>query len=219
MPQKLGTGLQQLLHTTLSRRALLQGAVSTVTIAGMKSIGRAQGQRMQPMLTDGPPPCEGTCVISPFIIIPNGPNDTGMRSNDPNDHSLGPPSPSVWFESAQTGQRVSALTPGQDYVIVANVKNAGSGPTFCLRVDFLVWTATTPTEDIYSMTSVKQGLVLMEGEPQEIRSDPWTPGFGRGLKPGDVIVRAYDPWSDRYTDTGWYLFVNRDRHLAHCPYA
>ena len=65
---------------------------------------------------------------------------------------------------------------------------------------------------------ITQGLPLVQNDPVIVRSSRWTPAFGLGLKPGDAIVRAYDPWADHYTVTGQYLYVNRDRHLAHKSY-
>jgi hypothetical protein len=206
-----------------SRRVFCSGAACALAAASMERFVFAQeAERPQrPTPSDGPPPCDGVCHVYPVILIPNGPNDDGHRSTDPNDHSLGVQSPNVWFEDVKTGQIVNALIPGQHYQIVAQVANIGSGPTFSLCVDFMVWTSTDNVHNtnIYTMVSTKQGQALMQNDSIPVRSEPWSPAFGMGLKPGDAIVRAYDPWADHYTQTGEYLFVNRDRHLAHKPYS
>jgi hypothetical protein len=206
----------------ISRRSFLSATVCVVAVAGAESLVLAQNpeREARPTASEGPPPCEGTCSVNPFILIARGPNDNGGRSTNPNDYSLGVQSPNVWFEDAKTGQVVSNIIPGQDYRIFARLSNLGSGPTFTLCVDFMVWTGidSQHNKNLYTIVSTKQGLVLMQNDSVRISSELWSPTFGMGLKPGDAIVRAYDPWADHYSETGADLYVNRDRHLAHKSY-
>jgi hypothetical protein len=220
------TGAESLEHANshsglVSRREFFSVAACAVAFAGMQKFVVAQNADHRPTPTDGPPPCEGICSVYPFILIPRGVNDKGSRSTDPNDRSLGVESPNVWVEDLQTGQPVANLTPGVDYQIVAEVANIGSGPTFTLSVDFMVWTKIDNANhtNVYSLISSSHGLALMQDDSKKVRSAKWTPAFGMGLKPGDIIVRAYDPWADHYSETGLYLYVNRDRHLAHKSYS
>ena len=138
----------------------------------------------------------------------------GQRSQDPHDISLGPESPNVWFED-ETGAHVTNLSQNGKYQIATNVSNLGSGPTLTLCVEFLVWTSSDATSHYYELMSTVQGETLMPGQSRTFKSREWSPGPATGLKPGDVIIRAYDPWADHYTETGTKLFVNQDRHLAH----
>jgi hypothetical protein len=218
------SGSDNRLDLCLSRRTFIVGATASALAIGSEKFVLAQNPEgtHKPSPSDGPPECDGTCAVFPFILIARDEQDTGVRSKNPNDHSLGPPSPNIWFEDPITGQHFDTLTPGQQYLIGVTVKNLGSGPTYTLCVDFMIWTSTQTqggnTVHNYDIVSVSQGLSLMQGQDVTVKSRIWSPTAGMGLKPGDAIVRAYDPWSDHYTETGVQLFVNQDRHLAHKSY-
>jgi len=107
------------------------------------------------------------------------------------------------------------LTIGTEYHIAARVSNLGSGTAFTLCVDFLSFVEIADRTNVYTLVSAKQEFALQPGKSKVVVSDPWTPGFGLGKKPGNVIVRAFDPRADHYLITGHMLYVNRDRHLAH----
>ena len=81
----------------------------------------------------------------------------------------------------------------------------------------MVWYETVGNLANYRTVSFTQGLVLMQNDTLSVRSSMFSP-LSMAKKPGDVIVRAYDPWADHYTETGKWLYVNRDRHLAHRRY-
>lgn len=210
---------------TISRRLFVMTSTATAlaTAIGVERLAVAQEPHPKPTASNGPPPCDGPCPVYPFVIVRRDPSDTGSRSLDANDHSLGVDSQNIWFEDIATGQSTAQLSPGNDYRIFAAVSNLGSGPAFTLCVEFLVWTSTVnkggTTLHQYDIVSTQSGVGLMPGESRTFQSGPWSPGFGFGLKPGDVIVRAYDPWSDHYTETGSFLYVNRDRHLGHRAYS
>ena len=206
-----------------SRRSFLIAGTVAVATGRKKFVFVQNPDQHQPTATDGPPPCDGECKIYPYILIPSGPNDRGDRSTDVNDHSLGDPSQNVWLEDIETGRITDTPLDGHDYQIVVRVANHGSAPTYNLSVDFLIWTSVNKINNtnVYSVVSSKHGLALMQNDTVIVKSVRWNPMLGKALKTGktgDIIIRAYDPWADHYTETGIFLYVKRDRHLAHQSY-
>lgn len=213
------------IDTNLSRRSFVLAAASLAAPARLSSTSVDFHASAESIVrqNDSAVQCDGRCPARPYIVVRSSPSDNGARSAPANDYALGPDSPSLWIENAATGAVVTNLTPEVDYVIVASVSNLGDGASYTLCVEFLAWTSTTSESgqpvNHYSLVSSRQGAALMPRSTQQFRSEAWTPAFGRGIKPGDVIVRAYDPWSDHYTDTGRWLYVKQDRHLGHKSYA
>ncbi len=194
----------------LSRRRVI--AISASVLAA-GPLGRLRAQEREPTPTKGPPPCDGDCVLRPFLLVRRDANDIGSRTTDDTDTGLGVVTPNIAFEDARTGRTVNAMLPAGRFRIHARVTNLGSSPTYSLCVDFIDWPVTIPNANANPILS-SQGIVLMPGETIEVVSDPWSPNAdGRHM-----IVRTYDPWSDPYTKIGELLYVNRDRHLAHTPY-
>lgn len=206
-----------------NRREFVASATALGVTAALARPVLAQEGRRPPTPSTATNECDGVCQAYPFILIRRDSTDVGVRSTDVHDFSLGPETQDVWFEVAGGGGGpVTSLQGGVDYVTRARVWNLGAGAAASLCVDFLVWVSTstdsTGTHRLYDVHSSSQGLTLMPQTSLVATSQPWTPAFGMGLKPGDAMIRAYDVTYDAYTDNGVHLYANRDRHLAHRTY-
>lgn len=169
--------------------------------------------------TESPSVSDDKPNFRPYLVVRLSAGDKGQRPSIPN-VALGPDSPSLWFEDEGSPDSVVLKpVPGRNYQIVVKVDNLGDFPSFGVCVDFFSWTRTetndTTSIHYYENLSFSSSETIFENTSTLIRSSTWSPGENGVLFPGDVIIRAYDPISDPYNDTGTHFYVQNDRHLAH----
>src|SRR5260370_42040489 len=87
----------------LSRRRVI--AISASVLAA-GPLGRLRAQEREPTPTKGPPPCDGDCVLRPFLLVPRDAHDSGSRTADDACTRLGVVTPKLAFGGPVTGLTV-----------------------------------------------------------------------------------------------------------------
>src|SRR5260370_7859629 len=83
----------------LSRRRVI--AISASVLAA-GPLGRLRAQEREPTPTKGPPPCDGDCVLRPFLLVRRDSNDIGSRTTDDTDTQLGVLPPHITLQTPTT---------------------------------------------------------------------------------------------------------------------